>query len=50
MTFFSLARFIASTFSSRGVSMNGPFFSDLLISFFSWRWQLAADASAAGCR
>ena len=31
MTFFSLARFIASTFSSSGVSTNGPFFSDLLI-------------------
>src|SRR5580692_1731919 len=31
MTFFSLARFIASTFSSRCRSMNGPFFSDLPI-------------------
>src|SRR5262245_35661325 len=33
MTFFSLARFIASTFSRSGVSTNGPFFSDLLITF-----------------
>ena len=54
MTFFSLARFIASTFSSRGVSMNGPFFSDLLISFFAaGSWRLAAGSgprrSAAGC-
>src|SRR5262245_33021864 len=31
MTFFSLARFIASTFSSSEVSTNGPFFSDRLI-------------------
>ena len=31
MTFFSFARFIASSFSSSGVSTNGPFFSDLLI-------------------
>ena len=29
MTFFSFARFIASTFSSSEVSTNGPFFSDL---------------------
>ena len=29
MTFLSLSRFIASTFSSRWRSMNGPFFSDL---------------------
>src|SRR4051812_48980999 len=33
MTFFSLARFIASSFSSSGVSTNGPFFSDRLIGF-----------------
>src|SRR5688572_15843664 len=32
MTFFSLARFIDSTFSSSGVSMKGPFFSERLIS------------------
>ena len=32
MTFFSFSRFIASTFSSRWRSMNGPFFSDLPIS------------------
>src|SRR5688572_338340 len=31
MTFFSLARFIDSTFSSRCVSTNGPFFSERLI-------------------
>jgi hypothetical protein len=31
MTFYSLARFIASSFSSSGVSTNGPFFSDRLI-------------------
>src|SRR5689334_8314357 len=31
MTFFSLTRFIPSIFSRSGVSMNGPFFSDLLI-------------------
>ena len=31
MTFFSLTRFIASSFSSSDVSTNGPFFSDLLI-------------------
>ena len=31
-TFFSFARFIASTFSSRCVSTNGPFFSERLIS------------------
>ena len=31
MTFFSLSRFIASTFSRRWTSMNGPFFSDLPI-------------------
>src|SRR5262245_61974162 len=28
MTFFSLSRFMASTFSSRCRSMNGPFFSE----------------------
>src|SRR6185436_7218804 len=33
MTFFSLAWFIDSTFSSSEVSTNGPFFSDRLISF-----------------
>src|SRR6266850_6299203 len=32
MTFFSFVRFIPSTFSSRGVSTNGPFFSERLIS------------------
>src|SRR5436190_11189277 len=31
MTFFSLMRFIASSFSRSGVSTKGPFFSDLLI-------------------
>ena len=31
MTFLSPPRFIASTFSSSGVSTKGPFFSDLLI-------------------
>ena len=31
VTFFSFARFIASTFSRRWVSTNGPFFRDLLI-------------------
>ena len=31
MTFFSFARFIASTFSRSGVSTNGPFFSERLI-------------------
>src|SRR3954470_7521586 len=31
MTFFSLTRFIASSFSSSGVSTNGPFFSERLI-------------------
>src|SRR5689334_22502052 len=31
MTFFSLTRFIASSFSRSGVSTKGPFFSDLLI-------------------
>src|SRR5690348_6263494 len=31
MTFFSLARFMSSTFSSSEVSTNGPFFSDRLI-------------------
>src|SRR5436190_1387461 len=35
MTFFSLIRFIASSFSSSGVSTNGPFFSDLLITVLS---------------
>src|SRR4030095_15744248 len=30
-TFFSLARFIDSIFSSSDVSTNGPFFSDLLL-------------------
>ena len=29
MTFLSPLRFITSTFSSRGTSTNGPFFSDL---------------------
>src|SRR5580765_3713086 len=33
MTFFSLARFIASSFSRSGVSTNGPFFIDRLITF-----------------
>src|SRR5688500_5183775 len=33
-TFFSLTRFIASIFSSRNVSTNGPFLSDLLITVF----------------
>ena len=33
MTFFSLARFSDSSFSSSEVSTNGPFFSDLLITF-----------------
>ena len=31
-TFFSFSRFIASTFSRRCVSTNGPFFSERLIS------------------
>src|ERR1043165_6693456 len=31
MTFFSLARFISSSFSRSGVSTNGPFLSDRLI-------------------
>jgi hypothetical protein len=31
MTFFSLTRFISSTFSSSEVSTNGPFFSDRLM-------------------
>ena len=48
MTFFSFVRFIASTFSRRGVSMNGPFFSDLLISFFAaGSWQLLAGSGTA---
>src|SRR5207342_3020794 len=33
MTFLSPPRFITSTFSSSGTSTNGPFFSDLDISF-----------------
>src|SRR3954468_10388100 len=33
MTFLSPPRFITSTFSRRGTSTNGPFFSDLLIEF-----------------
>src|SRR3954469_10382018 len=35
MTFFSLFRFIASSFSRSGVSTNGPFFSDLLMTLLS---------------
>src|SRR5678815_3292488 len=33
-TFFSLARFIDSTFSSNAVSTNGPFFNERLIAAF----------------
>src|SRR5262249_22171148 len=38
--FFSLARFIASTFSSSGVSTNGPFFSERLIPESCRLWAL----------
>src|SRR5215218_1825013 len=41
ITFFSLARFITSTFSSRWVSTNGPFFSERLISAFSYQLLLS---------
>ena len=37
ITFFSFARFIASSFSSSDVSTNGPFFSERLTSFSSGR-------------
>ena len=44
MTFLSPARFIASIFSSSGVSTNGPFFSDLLmfdlVALAYWRYFL----------
>src|SRR5438046_1716704 len=37
MTFLSPPRFITSTFSSSGTSTNGPFFSDLDITFSSFQ-------------
>src|SRR5205085_12702678 len=41
MTFFSFARFSDSSFSSSGVSTNGPFFNERLISpYFVLRWTM----------
>ena len=49
-TRFSLTRFIPSTFSSRNVSTNGPFFSDLLITRFSTSNSVALPTSCAAGR
>src|SRR4249919_1487292 len=50
MTFLSPPRFIASTFSSSGVSTNGPFLSDLLIADPCSRLLAAGSCSLPAAR